>query len=565
MAHMLTGIELTERVCKIVQVQAHKDERTLTGLCRADFPPVPEGAAREEVIQQRAGLIRAALRAAGIRIKNAHLTLPKHFAIVRYIVLPSTEDEELKQMAKFETDRHLPFNVERHITHFHVMRKEGLSGSHCLLAAIDTPPVQEALTLFKGLGIHIDRVSVSSLTSVNALEQSFKDRMSERCYGILNLGVSTVDITMINKGLVIFTRSFSCGLDRLPEEILPSSTVGQNDLIERVSALNLLEPERSRAWSAGNPRPVASEQETASAVEGAQDASTPAAQANSDGLRQWGLRLVAELRRSYEFARREFSSPPVEEMLICGDGACLGEIAPFLEVNTGQKVTVMDPFAGMTVDKGTEAKASREGPCYAVAFGCLAADFVPGASSIHLSPADVQKERATKLRRQSFLVTGAMGGAVLVLALLTAHRFISGRDQLLAAYEEQITEMKPVVESLMDQETKYKIIRRELGDRASALAILNTISGLPYVPDKVAVTEFDYKKNEELLISGHARDLRDLHTFINDLEKTGFFDAVEIKQHTPYDFAYRTIPNTEVYQFVIRCTFLGQRSAPEMS
>ena len=552
MAQVLTGIELNDRGCKIAQVLAHKDERTLTALCRVDFPPPPEGMSREDIVRQQADMIRGALRTSGMRVKTAHLSLPKHFTTVRYVVLPSTEDEELEQMAKFETERHIPFNVERHITDYHVMRKEGLSGSHCLVAAIDTPPVQEALGLFRSLGINIDSVSVSSLTPVNALEPAFRDRMSERCFAILNLGVSTVDITMINKGLVIFTRSSSCGLDKLPEAVLSSSVAGRDDLVERLSALNLVEPERSRAWSAANP------ESPAPATEGAP---ATAVRSNADALRQWGNRLVLELRRSYEFARREFNSPAIEEVLICGDGAGLGEVAPFLEVNLGQKVSGMTPFAGLTVDKGIEARARREAQCFCVALGSLAVEFISGAISINLVPPDVRKERATKQKRQSYIVTGAMGGAVLILAFLAAHRFFSGRDQLLEEYEEQISKMKPVVERLQDQETKYRIIRRELGDKASALAILNHISGLNYLPDKVAITEFDYKKNEELLISGHARDLRDLHTFINDLEKTGFFDTVEIKQHTPYDFAYRTIPNTEVYQFVIRCTFSPQRSS----
>ena len=87
---------------------------------------------------------------------------------------------------------------------------------------------------------------------------------------------------------------------------------------------------------------------------------------------------------------------------------------------------------------------------------------------------------------------------------------------------------------------------------ANALAILDRISTIPYMPKKVAITQFKYTKGVSVEITGHALTIRDLNTFIEDLEKTEFFARVDIKQRP-----WRDLPNKrpKVLYYTLICSF----------
>jgi Tfp pilus assembly protein PilN len=99
---------------------------------------------------------------------------------------------------------------------------------------------------------------------------------------------------------------------------------------------------------------------------------------------------------------------------------------------------------------------------------------------------------------------------------------------------------------------KMRVIEGYVRDERNALAILDRISTFPYMPRSISLTDFKYKKGESVELSGHALSIKDLNLFIKELEETGFFKSVDIKQRP-----WVPLPNNrpKVLNYTLVCNF----------
>src|SRR5688500_3883338 len=131
------AIEFTDIDCKVVQVERGKGGK-LSVKSMASFP-VPKADDAAVRIEERSKLLREALKNAQIVGKAAGTFIPKNFVLARRVTLPPTADEWIKGMARFEAERHIPVNAERHIVSHHTLARTGMQGSDVLLAAVYRP------------------------------------------------------------------------------------------------------------------------------------------------------------------------------------------------------------------------------------------------------------------------------------------------------------------------------------------------------------------------------------------------------------------------------------------
>jgi len=232
MAPIRTAIELTEGEARVLQVWLGK-ERQVRQAVRI---PLPNPSALDPQARDhlRAEALRDGLKAAGIRVTSAIMVIPKRNATLRYAVLPSTDDNELAKMARFEAERHIPFNAQRHVVSHCVMRKDGLQGSHVLLAAVDSPELNEVREMAAVAGFDIEAVDISSLGHYNVLTAQAPPEFRDQTVGYLHVGLFAADITLVSDGMLLFTRSVPYGIDRVLgdlRELLPDGlTLTQQDL-----------------------------------------------------------------------------------------------------------------------------------------------------------------------------------------------------------------------------------------------------------------------------------------------------------------------------------------------
>ncbi len=127
----LLAIEFTEQESKVVVAELGRGKTVVRDAFRLALPRSEDATQR---VAERAKALREALATRKIKACRAHVMVPKNYVMARMVTLPSINDDELAGMARFEAERHIPFNAERHVVSHYVLNKlvKGLLGTNNL-------------------------------------------------------------------------------------------------------------------------------------------------------------------------------------------------------------------------------------------------------------------------------------------------------------------------------------------------------------------------------------------------------------------------------------------------
>ncbi|MCX7626563.1 MAG: pilus assembly protein PilM [Candidatus Sumerlaeaceae bacterium] len=556
MAQIL-AIEFTEQECKVAVGDLGRAKPVIRDLFKVGLPKNDDVAQR---VAERAKLLKEALAARKIRIRRARIVVPKNFVMVRMVTLPSTNDDELCGMARFEAERHIPFNAERHVVSHFVLNKLGVEGSQVLIAAIDRPIAQEYIDVCRGAGLVVETLGVSSLAAFNAFAASTTASMEGRVVALLNIGQASTDLAIVNDGVLSFSRGIPVNIHKLIAEFAAQGRAIDPQNLQDIDVLDTRHLRRE-SDEAGMVSDEWGESTSGTIVLDAalQNAPTQQSASSRSPVSTWLLQLLKEMRRTYEFARREFNCPPITDILLCGEGALLRNLDRFFQVNFGVEAKVFSACEAYEFLPVLAKEAERLGTVYAVVLGALA-PATPRSVLINLVPPEYVKEIETKRRRQSYITTGILVAVALVLAYVYVWDLFARQGELLEIYQQKNREMKTRVEDLEEKKKKLEIIRRYIQDKHGALDIIERISSFEFIPERVTLTRFEYRKDEAVKIEGHAKTIADINRFDAELKKTGIFESVVQDQgsNNPIRLPNRPDP---VLQFQITCTF--PKRAPE--
>ncbi len=486
--------------------------------------------------------------------------------------LPSTDPEEITKMARFEAGRHIPFNIERHIISHHILEVDELKGSTVLIAAADSTVFQDMIDIVNDAGLKLSAVDVSTLGLYNYYlfirqqpSQIFSSAITEPTSekfstALINIGSLTTDIVITQEGKMLFNRSCSVGLAKLYEELHSCLPAEYSANVLPLSELDVLHVQESLENLLGiSSATSTNEPETNSPVENDETSTLrveyPANKTKSIKnmvaiVQQWLQRLLLEIRRTYEFARREFDCYPAREIFLSGEGALFKNIEQFFLVNLGVKTYFLNPVQDLPLAKPDLASTITDPQIFVECLGSLLRQFTSESIKINLIPEIYVRRELAQQRRTSYLTQGTLVVAIVILTVIYLYQQITYRERLLNWYLEQNKKLSPAVAELTDKGKKLAIIQKHLRDKRSALAILDAISQFEFMPQRVSLTNFQYEKDASVQLNGHALSIPDLNLFESSLEKTGFFSSVTTKQRSTTTLPGRS---QEIYAFTIVC------------
>lgn len=490
MAILQCGLQITTETISALALKPVKGGWTVAGGSMIQMST--EGA-------ELAPPIKAMTRA--IKASGAPFTisLPKQQGIMRTVTLPSIEAAELNQMARFEIERYIPFHAERHCSGYHVMRKMGVEGSEVVMAAIDGPVVQRAVDAAQAGDLNPTGVTLSSVALCNSLIFTRREWLQGKTVAVLAIGLDTLDLVLMTDGRIIFARSVSIDLRSVLEARLGW---GGDDPKSRPDLARLAHMARMTDCMKAQMQ-------------------TGEGDSNDTLLAGWLGRVVQEIRRTYDFARREMKCPPVEAVVITGEGAILNNIDEYFRANIDAEVLVVNPLAGLAGAGGH--KFPFDGFEFAIAFGAAVAGSLEGAYRIDLTPADHYKNQARKRTRRKLTVSGAILAVTLILAGASWYRYQTIHQQYLEAYNDVLREIRPQATELNEKKKRLEIIARYMNDPNNAMTVLSNIGNSQTMPTHAgtaSVRTVAYTMNQSILITGHAKNPIELNRFKDDLIKS---------------------------------------------
>ncbi len=595
---MITCFDINDRECKIVTLSENKGSIFIHNVLNVTFPQIDSQDAKR--IKIKSDLIKDAIKHNNIKIKKAVLIVPKQSVTVRLVSLPSSEDNEIAQMARFEAERHIPFNVERHIISHHTMKKEGVSGSKVLISAVDSPIIEDCIEILTNIGIDVESADISSLALYNIFLASNPNLTEDITTALIHIANYTTDITLIRKDLVIYTRSALHGLAKFAKDLSDAVKTEQSYSENFLDTFDLFFPEKSfsqineynpeqdpgklqiintstendiqkdssdnlsekKPYEIKNYDPFHKSESNSTLNEDSIDNNTGKNYLNHPArkvLNEWINRLFQEIRRTYEFARREFDCPPINRVFLSGEIARCINVKEFfsknlsVEVNLNSGIQQIKPFP--------KAKGFDKVNCfypYTETIGGACREIIKGSVKINLLPLSYINKKTFEMQKRNFMWIGLFALLALILTVIFFKERADYNNNMLKWYKTINEKNETEVAKLEDMDKKLKIIIKEVDSKRSALAILDKISALPYIPQRIALTDFVFISGDSVSISGHALEIEDLNKFLGDLENSGFFSIVRLKQRAPYELPYRP---RKVQSFEINCFFEKKTSS----
>lgn len=289
-----------------------------------------------KAIKQKA--VSDLLKEAKVRTKKTIFGVPGQSVFTRSRTLPPVPEFKVSQIVRYEIQQQIPFSLDQIAMDYQILGRTEAGGYEVMMAAIKVDVVDKLIEILQPSRRTIDVADVCPLAAYNWLKATGEFGNAGECVALIDMGAATTDIVIEREGQFRFTRPLN---------------LGGNDVTLAIAAafgMNFTDAERLKR----------------------QRGFAPTGDPNTDG--QGGevignvlQRMVSEIMRSFAYFRSLPGGGPVNRVVLCGGGACLRNIIPFMQRQLGLEVRIAQPLAGLAVAPGgQQVSESPEQSCVAL-------------------------------------------------------------------------------------------------------------------------------------------------------------------------------------------------------
>lgn len=278
------------------------------------------------------------LKEAKVRTRKTIFGVPGQSVFTRSRVLPPVPEYKVSQIVRYEIQQQIPFSLDQIAMDYQILGRTEAGGYDVMMAAIKVDVVDKLIDILQASKRTIDIADVNPLAAYNWLKHTGEFGNAGDCVALIDMGAATTDIVIEREGQFRFTRPLN---------------LGGNDVTLAVASafgMNFADAERLKR----------------------QRGFAPTGDPNTDG--QGGevignvlQRMVSEVMRSFAYFRSLPGGGQVNRVILCGGGACLRNIIPFMQRQLGLEVRIAQPLAGLVVAAGGQQVSDKpEQACVAL-------------------------------------------------------------------------------------------------------------------------------------------------------------------------------------------------------
>ncbi|MEW5692075.1 MAG: pilus assembly protein PilM [Candidatus Hydrogenedentota bacterium] len=225
------GIDIGNNYLKVAIVEAKKSGFKLS---RALSLPLPsdDTIKPEERKTLIVNTLKQLLKENKIKEKRAVVSIPGQFMLFRTLQLPATAMEKLDQMVQYEAEQVIPFPINEVIYDYKVVQKKKEASEETeqpdekkqqelieiALVAVKRDKIDEYLDILDECRLKPIGVDITPFSVANSLLIKYPQKKDE-VFVIIDIGAGATDITIVNKGIIDFTRATSIAGNALTQAI----------------------------------------------------------------------------------------------------------------------------------------------------------------------------------------------------------------------------------------------------------------------------------------------------------------------------------------------------------
>ncbi len=506
----ITGLDLGTQNIKLVVL---KSARNRWHLQEAIFEKIPlEIAANEE---RRAAFIKEFLINVLLRdpsLKNGKLVtaIPRNVAILKYLNLPSIDQNEISNMLPFEMEKLIPLSMDQVVLDYQLIdvnkeSKNPLSEIFAIVVKKDI--IDHQLKLFTEVGWEPDFINLSAVAMYNAFVQKYPEEKST--ITLLDIGTQSTEISILVEGLLKFSRSAPVGgitLDRLLQDEL---NLGSEEIEQLKFSGQLFEKNNLRAIG-----------------------------------ESWAKLLRMEITHTFEAFHTERQQQKVEKLFLSGGSSRLAGLAEYLSRKLNLPVEDFDPFPLPGDDEGKTAGAL--GYYFPAAVGLTSQGNGQAKLSLNLLPKKFTWAKRQQQRKKSLLaIAGAVALGLLFFGL-RGYVNIEKKQREITFLDRELAAIKPEVTIAQELQAKIRLLRERSQGAEFFLSALRQLSLL--APANVYIDHLVFDQQGQVNLRGKTENYGTVATFVLALEKSKYFNNVVNKGSRE-----NKLGNIKLVEFEIEC------------
>jgi len=277
------------------------------------------------------------IKSAGIRAQNVAISISGHSSvIIKRISLPEMSEEELSESIRFEAEQYVPFDIEDVNLDFQILGPKDEPGQmDVILVAVKKDIINEYIQVVKEAGLTPIVVDIDSFALENMYGINYEIEPGKNV-ALLNIGASTINMSILKGGISVFTRDSSLG-SNLHTEALQREFSISYELAEKLKqgeSVENVSPENANA-----------------VIEAASE------------------EILSEISRSFDYYRSTTVHEDIAEVILSGGCGLIRNFASMITERSGIETKIAEPFRNIRIPKKFAAYIEEIAPMMAVAVG----------------------------------------------------------------------------------------------------------------------------------------------------------------------------------------------------
>lgn len=332
------GLDLGSSYIKTIKLKESKGSYELELFDLYPLPPelIVDGSIIDSL--RLVDSIKDMVRKAEIKTKDAVISISGHSSvIIKRISLPEMSEEDLSESIKFEAEQYVPFDIEDVNLDFQIIGpKEEPGQMDVILVAVKKDIINEYVSVIKEAGLNPIVVDIDAFALENMYGINYEIEPGKNV-ALLNIGASTINMSILKGGISVFTRD---------------SSLGSNLHTEALQREYNITYENAEKLKRGEPIENVSPEDAATVIESASE------------------EILSEIIRSFDYYRSTTMHEDISEVIFSGGCALLSNFASMISEKTGIETKVVEPFRNIKIPKKFEGTNIQEiAPIMAIAVG----------------------------------------------------------------------------------------------------------------------------------------------------------------------------------------------------
>lgn len=196
-----TVVEFSPRRIKLVQSSTINKRRIITKLSIQDNISDSEDGFRSALDK--------IIKSNRLKVDNLLISLDRSLVTIRFIKLPSVNEEEIKNMAEWQAAKLLPYKIDEIVVSHQTIKVDESGFSQVLLAIVPKNIIKRFIDVCEALKLQPQSIALSSEGLLNWYVDLQSHTSLDGALALTDIEKDKAELTILSQNKFIFSRSFS--------------------------------------------------------------------------------------------------------------------------------------------------------------------------------------------------------------------------------------------------------------------------------------------------------------------------------------------------------------------